>query len=98
MARERAAESEAASDYRNAVRYLYLSSLLMLDERGLIHYDRTLTNREHLRQVADRTQVAEALRPVVNTFDDVWYGFAPINETLYQQFRHDVEQLRRLTP
>jgi hypothetical protein len=98
MARERAAASEAASDYRNAVRYLYLSSLLMLDERGLIHYDRTLTNREHLRQVADKTQVAEALRPVVNTFDDVWYGFAPINELLYQEFRQDVDRLRQLTP
>jgi hypothetical protein len=98
MARERAAASEAASDYRNAVRYLYLSSLLMLDERGLIHYDRTLTNREHLRQVAEKAQVAEALRPVVNTFDDVWYGFAPINELLYQQFRQDVDRLRQLTP
>jgi hypothetical protein len=98
MARDRAAASEAASDYRNAVRYLYLSSLLMLDERGLIHYDRTLTNREHLRQVAEKAQVAEALRPVVNTFDDVWYGFAPINELLYQQFRQDVDRLRQLTP
>jgi hypothetical protein len=91
-----AANSETARDYRSAVRYLYLSSLLLLDERGLIHYDRTLTNREHLGQIADKPQLLELLRPVVNTFDRVWYGFAPLSEALYQDYRRDVERLREL--
>ena len=83
-------------DYRSAIRYLYLASLLMLDEHGLIHYDRTLTNREHLRQVAGDPELADALRPVVETFDDVWYGFASVNETIYQEFRANVERLRNM--
>src|SRR5262249_5283931 len=58
-ARQLAAGSQAASDYRSAIRYLYLSSLLLLDERGVIHYDRTLTNREHLRQVVDKPEVSD---------------------------------------
>jgi len=33
-----------------------------------------------------------ALRPVVNTFDRVWYGFAQVNEAMYDQFRQDVER------
>jgi hypothetical protein len=97
-ARERARLSEGAQDYRSAIRYLYLSSLLTLDERGLIHYDRALTNREHLRQIGDNPQLVKALSPVVHTFDRVWYGFAPVDESLYQDFRQNVERLEQLTP
>jgi len=95
---ESAANSEETQDYRNAIRYLYLSSLLLLDERGLIHYDRALTNREHLRQIQHKPQLAEALRPVVDTFDRVWYGFAPVDDSLYETFRANVERLHQLTP
>jgi hypothetical protein len=91
-----ATTSETVRDYRAAVRYLYLSSLLLLDERGLIRYDRTLTNREHLQQIADKPQLLELLRPVVGTFDRVWYGFAPLDERLYEEYRHNVERLREL--
>ncbi|MEP7284171.1 MAG: DUF4129 domain-containing protein [Chloroflexota bacterium] len=97
-ANDLASGSEASQDYRRAIRFLYLSSLLLLDERGLIHYDRSLTNREHLRQIIDKRELSEALRPVVNTFDRVWYGFAPVDEALYQEFRQNVERLRQVTP
>jgi hypothetical protein len=96
-ARDLAQVSEQAEDYRSAVRYLYLSTLLMLDERGLIHYDRSLTNREHLQQIQDKPHLLDILRPVVNTFDRVWYGFAPLDEARYQEYRQYVERLRELT-
>jgi len=67
----------------------------MLDERGLIRYNPTLTNREHLQQIANKPQLVERLRPVVNTFERVWYGFAPVDEALYQEFRRNVESLER---
>lgn len=95
-ARELAASSEELGDYRRAIRYLYLASLLLLDERGLIRYDPALTNREHLRQLRDKPEVLAHLRPVVNTFDRVWYGFAPVDATLYDQFRSEVEALQGL--
>lgn len=95
-ASQRAGESEASRDYRSAIRYLYLACLLLLDERGLIRYDRTLTNREHLRIVSDKPQLVELLRPVITTFDDVWYGFMPVDEDMYQQFSQNVERLKRL--
>ncbi len=97
-ARERADDSQAAQDYRTAMRYLYLASLLLLDERGVLHYDRALTNREHLRQVADQPALSDALRPVVNTYDRVWYGFAPVSEPMFELFRQNVERLRQITP
>ncbi|MCB0086165.1 MAG: hypothetical protein KDE47_34730, partial [Caldilineaceae bacterium] len=47
-AREQAARLAQDGSYRQAVRQLYLSALLTLDERGVIQYDRSLTNREVL--------------------------------------------------
>jgi hypothetical protein len=95
-AHDRAAEAECARDYRSAVRYLYLACLLLLDERGLLRYDPALTNREHLLRAASQPQLADLLRPVVNTFDRVWYGFAPVDDALYQEFRQRVERLGQL--
>lgn len=95
-ARSRADGLEASRDYRSAIRYLYLSSLLLLDERGVIRYDRTLTNREHLRQVANRPPLFELLRSVINAFEDVWYGFEPVDERFYREYEEQVEQLRRM--
>lgn len=80
-------------DYRSAVRYLYLSALLILDERGLLYYDRTKTNREYLRRVADNPKIAGLLREVINVFDRVWYGFQPIDEETYNHYAARVREL-----
>ncbi len=89
---------EADRDYRSAIRYLFLALLLQLDERGLIHYDPALTNREHLRQVSTHPQAADLLRQIVSTFEDVWYGFARIDEAGYQQFARQIAQLNASMP
>ncbi len=80
-------------DYRAAVRYLYLSSLLLLEERGLLHYDRSLTNREYLRTVAHLPQLAAILRDVVRVFDRVWYGYQPLDEAAYTRYADRVAEL-----
>jgi len=97
-AKERAAESEGTRDYREAIRYLYLACLIRLDERGLLRYDRTLTNREYLRVVSNNPDLLDELRPIVYTFDRAWYGFVSIDENGYEEFREHVEALDRLTP
>jgi hypothetical protein len=90
----RLAEARAETrDYRSAIRYLYLSTLLALDERGVIHYDATLTNREHLAQVQGKPALKEPLRRLVTIFDDVWYGYAAVDEALYTSYRSQVQQL-----
>lgn len=85
-----------AGDYRSAVRQLYLATLLILDQRGRIKYDPTLTNREYLRQAANDTRAATALQPIVETFDRTWYGFEPISPEEFNAFRRRVEQVREL--
>ena len=83
-------------DYRNAVRQLYLATLLLLDERGKIKYDPTLTNREYLYLTSNDAQVTAALAPIVETFDRTWYGFEPITPTEFDAYRARVEQVREL--
>ena len=91
---QRAQSLSSQGDYRNAVRYLYLSSLLVLDERGLLRYDRSRTNREYLRSVATKPQLAKPLRDVIEVFDRVWYGFESVDEQTYQSYMKHVDELR----
>jgi hypothetical protein len=93
QARARSREMARAGDYRSAVRLLYLSTLLRLEERDLLRYDRTLTNREYLQQVAGHSRLAEALRPVVDTFDRVWYGHLDPDAEGYEAYSQQVEQV-----
>ena len=91
-----ATDHAQSQDYRSAVRYLYLASLLVLDERGVIQYDSSLTNREHLRYLRDKPQLYDLLRQVINAFEEVWYGYLPINEAYYQRFHQQVDELNRM--
>ncbi len=91
----RAQTLSAAGDYRTAVRYLYLSSLLLLEERGLLRYDRSLTNREYLRSVAHLPELASTLRDVVEVFDRVWYGYQLLDAAAYARYADRVADLRR---
>jgi hypothetical protein len=83
-------------DYRTAVRYLYLSSLLWLDERDMLRYDRALTNREYLARLHDRPDLRARLLPIVETFDQVWYGHAALDAERFRAYQQHVEDLRRL--
>jgi hypothetical protein len=92
---QRAQEASALQDYRQALRLLYLASLLKLDEIGALRYDHALTNREYVRRVALRPALADALRPVVETFDDVWYGYRPLTSEGYATFAAQVDTLMK---
>lgn len=91
---KRAETLSQQGDYRNAIRYLYLSSLLVLDEQGLMRYDRSRTNREYLRSMASHPALAKPLRDVIDVFDRVWYGFETVDETTYRSYVQHVEELR----
>lgn len=92
---QRAQDLSGGGDYRTAVRYLYLSALLLLEERDLLRYDRSLTNREYLRSLAGRPRLAAALRDVIEVFDRVWYGFQSLDAAEYDWYRQRVEALKR---
>lgn len=90
----RAQSLSRGGDYRSAVRYLYLSSLLLLDERGMLRYDRSKTNREYLRSVSGQPELAEPLREVIDVFDNTWYGYHTLDEDSFKHYSDRVEELK----
>jgi hypothetical protein len=91
----RAQELSSQGNYRQAVRYLYLSSLLLLEERGLLSYDRSRTNREYLRSVAHLPELSTSLSKVVDIFDRVWYGYQALDQATFEHYSEEVAKLRR---
>lgn len=83
----RAETAEAASDFRGALRFLYLSAILHLQERGVLPYDKSLTNREYLHQAQADTELHTALGPAITVFDEVWYGHKPCNAETVAGYR-----------
>ncbi len=79
--------AEAASDFRTALRYLYLSAILHLQERGVLPYDKSLTNREYLRQAQNDVDLHAALGPAITVFDEVWYGYKPCDAETIANYR-----------
>lgn len=95
QAMQHASEQVQHGDRRTAVRYLYLASLLWLDERELLRYDRALTNREYLRQLTN-PELRTHLAPVIETFDRVWYGYSTLNADEFDTYEQRVKALRSL--
>jgi hypothetical protein len=83
-ARQRAEESAEAGDYRSAIRYRCLAVLLALDEAGMLTFDRTATNREYLFRAPDT--VHDDLQPLLDRFDQIWYGDAPTNAQEWEAY------------
>ena len=90
----RAQQLSRSGDYRAAVRYLYLSTLLILDERGIMRYDRSKTNREYLRGVANSPELSKPLGDVIEVFDNVWYGHHELEEDSFKHYSKRVEELK----
>jgi hypothetical protein len=95
-ARARAAGSADAGDYRSAVRNLYLAALLTLEQHGRVPADRSLTNREVLSGVSTDQPLRARLQPVVETFDDVWYGVHEPDAGVYHAYTRAIDDLATL--
>ncbi len=87
-----ALERADGGDYRGAVRLMYLATLMALDETDRLRFERTLTNREHLRQAPE--SLRPLLEPLVSRYDRLWYGQSGLGEREFQEFRALATRLR----
>src|SRR5579883_51035 len=83
--REESDRRAAEGDYTEAVRYLFLSLVYRLDERGRVSFHKEYTNREYLELVGERLHVRAALRVLVDTLDDHWYAQRPCGRAQYEE-------------
>ena len=80
-------KAAASQDFREALRFLYLSAIFHLQERGMLTYDKSLTNLEYLCTLGAHAELQHALRPAIQVFDDVWYGYKPCDADTVADYR-----------
>ena len=87
---EKAAESK---NFREALRFLYLSAVFHLQERGILTYDKSLTNLEYLHTLQTRAELQNALQPAIQVFDDVWYGYKSCDADTVADYREMLKKV-----
>lgn len=70
---DEAARLAEIGDLREALRALYLATLVALDRRRLIAFDPHLTNWQYMRQMP-RGEARDAFGQLTRVFDHTWYG------------------------
>ena len=84
-------------DHRQAVRYLYLKSLRLLSDRGLIRLHQESTNREYLAQLGSDPH-RDPFSDLTIAYEKVWYGEFPLNDgqfgRLHQYFEDFYKTVR----
>jgi hypothetical protein len=87
---QRLQQALAAKDHRMAVRYLFLKTLRLLNERELIKYHIQATNREYVRQLSG-SALGDPFRFLTGAYEKVWYGEFSLSdgqfEKLYPYFQ-----------
>ncbi len=89
----RSEKAAASQDFRDALRFLYLSAIFHLQERGMLTYDKSLTNLEYLRTLRTHAELQRALRPAIQVFDDVWYGYKPCDADTVADYREMLKKV-----
>ena len=85
QARAAAEAAAGAQDYRKAIRYRYLATLLALDEAGHVRFDPALTNHEYLQRAPG--PLRDPLQPLVGIFERLWYGGFPATAEDYRAYQ-----------
>ena len=91
--RQLAADLARSGNLRGAVHCQYLAVLRRLDERGLLEYDPSQTNLEHLGRAVVQPRIAAVLEPLVTAFDRLWYGQESCSADDYARFVAQAERV-----
>ena len=87
---ERLRQLILAGSYQQAVRYMYLKSLRLLNDRQLIRYHPDATNYEYLRQLGSTPQGAP-FKDLTSIYERVVYGEFPVGDQLFQRLHQYFE-------
>jgi len=93
-AKAQAHECFQRGEYRQAIRYLYLSLLLNLNRAGLLAYDVAKTNGEYLGEVrVSMSDKAERFTSLTQFFERKWYGMEESRAEDFQQCEETFAEL-----
>jgi hypothetical protein len=84
----KAEQKVLCGEFRLAVRDLYMSILMDMDNRHLIAYEAAKTNSEYLREISQREAgLKEHFQSMVNLFESKWYGLEDCTGEDFQRGR-----------
>ena len=78
--------------YKLAIRYLFLKSLKLLSEKGLIELRNNKTNYQYLSEIKNN-QIADVFRNTTSSFEWIWYGDFPVNEAILKSSQNEFNKL-----
>lgn len=81
----------AEKNYALAIRLYYLQIIKDLSTKGAISWSREKTNRDYLREMRQHP-LSEPFRTATRTFERVWYGNLPLDETLFKSLEPDFKR------
>jgi hypothetical protein len=87
-----------SEDYRRAFRAVFVAILLLLDQGGLIEFDRSRTNGDYLRLLRRQNlrRLYDVLDPLVLEFDRRWYGTAETGIDDFHRIQETFNRVREL--
>jgi hypothetical protein len=81
-------------NYRLAIRYLYLQTLIRLSERKFIQVNSNKTNYEYVREVRNQ-KFANDFASLTLKYEYVWYGEYSVDERLFDQIHSSFTQFSK---
>lgn len=88
--KEKAEEYQQKSDLNEALRYHYLSFILLLHERHIIYYSSSLTNWEYQNLMVKQGIPYSPSYTITNLFDLSHYGQELVNPAMMADFRKEL--------
>ena len=70
-----------SKNYKLAIRYLFLKSIQLLAEKGIIELRNNKTNYQYLSEIKNK-QIAQEFQSATTKFEWTWYGNFPIDDDM----------------
>jgi uncharacterized protein DUF4129 len=93
---EEARRRYEAGDYNLAIIYLFSYELLKLDQNQYLRLAKGKTNREYLRELADRPELRDIVARCLSPFEDVFFGSHDLDRARFEACWNDVDRFNRL--
>lgn len=80
-------------EYRAAIRFAYISTLLHLANHGRIRLHATKTNRDYLEEFRPPAARDQTFSQLTAWFEDFWYGVRPATADDFELFASQANEL-----
>lgn len=85
-------EAIQQENYRLAVRYLYLKSLRLLDQKEHILYRFQKTNEDYINEIKE-TEIKNQFIKITRLYDFIWYGDFKLSKERFEKVNREFTQM-----